>query len=112
MKLLIILSVIVLVTAAPPPINNAQDNVSLLKYNYENDGTGLYNYAFEQSDGTKQEQHGELRNAGTENESLFVKGSFTWIGPDGVTYIVRYEAGEEGYKPEIEEGPGGAVHQM
>lgn len=64
---------------------------------------------FEQSDGTKQEQTGELRNAGTDDEYIFVKGSFSWIGPDGVTYTVTYEAGEDGYEPEIGQGPGGAV---
>lgn len=36
-------------------------------------------------------------------------GSFSWVGPDGVTYTVNYTAGEEGYKPEIEQGPGGGV---
>lgn len=66
-------------------------------------------FRYEQSDGTKQEQQGEIINANSENEFLNVRGSFTWIGPDGVTYTVIYVANEDGYKPEIEQGPGGAV---
>lgn len=66
-------------------------------------------YRFEQDDGTKQEQQGQLINEGSEDEYLSVKGSFTWIGPDGVTYRVTYVADKNGYQPEIEEGPGGAV---
>lgn len=64
---------------------------------------------YEQTDGTKQEQQGELVNVGLENEHLVVKGRFTFIGDDGITYVVTYIADENGYQPEIEQGPGGAV---
>ncbi|VVC97695.1 unnamed protein product, partial [Leptidea sinapis] len=64
---------------------------------------------FEQTDGTKQEQQGEVINQGREDESIVVRGSFSWVGPDGVTYKVTYIADTNGYQPEIEEGPGGAV---
>lgn len=66
-------------------------------------------YRYEQTDGQRAEQEGQLKNAGREDESLAVRGSFQWVGPDGVTYVVTYTADEEGYKPEIEQGPGGGV---
>lgn len=64
---------------------------------------------YEQTDGQKHEAQGTLENEGTEEESLSVIGSYTWVGPDGVTYIVRYLANKDGFQPEIEEGPGGAL---
>ncbi|CAH0727794.1 unnamed protein product, partial [Brenthis ino] len=110
MNLLIVLSLVALAVAAPPPRLNYQPNdVQLLRYENDNIGTGNYRYAFEQSDGTKQEQRGELRNEGREDEYVAMTGSYTWIGPDGVTYLVTYTADENGFQPEIEEGPGGAV---
>lgn len=82
-------------------IRELDDLINILKKNLI--------YRYEQSDGSKQDQEGELRNKDTDNEALFVKGSFTWVGPDGVTYTINYEAGENGYRPEIEQGPGGSV---
>nr|AAV91347.1 cuticle protein 2 [Lonomia obliqua] len=110
MKLLIILSLAVLVTAkSAPTFDNPGGEASLLKYENDNTGFGSFRYAYEQSDGTRQEQEGFLENEGTKEEYLSVKGSFTWVGPDGVTYTVHYVANKEGYQPEIDQGPGGAV---
>lgn len=69
----------------------------------------IYFSSFEQTDGTAQEQQGELRNEGREDESIAVRGSFSWVGPDGVLYRVNYVADDNGYQPEIEQGPGGGV---
>lgn len=65
--------------------------------------------SFEQSDGQSHNANGELRNAGAEDAFVAVKGSYSWIGPDGVNYTVNYIADENGYQPTIEQGPGGAV---
>lgn len=63
----------------------------------------------EQSDGTKKEEQGELKNAGTDDEAISVRGSYAWVGPDGITYTVTYVADENGFQPTIEQGPGGAI---
>lgn len=66
-------------------------------------------YRWELSDGSKHEERGQLKNQGTENEGIAVQGQYSWVGPDGVTYIVTYIADENGFQPTIEQGPGGAV---
>ncbi|KAF9414980.1 hypothetical protein HW555_007247 [Spodoptera exigua] len=67
------------------------------------------NSRFDQSDGTGRDEYGEVRNAGSEDEFVAVKGSYSWVGPDGVKYTVNYVADENGFQPTIEQGPGGAV---
>lgn len=56
--------------------------------------------SYEISDGTSAQQEGELKNAGTENEALSVRGSFSWVAPDGQTYTVNYIADENGFQPQ------------
>ncbi|CAF4778049.1 endocuticle structural glycoprotein SgAbd-5 [Pieris rapae] len=113
MKLLVVLGLVVVVSAAPQaqrqvPSANPQE-VQILRFDTENDGLGTYRFALEQSDGTKKEEQGELKNAGTDDEAISVRGSYTWVGPDGVTYTVTYVADDKGYQPTIEQGPGGAI---
>ncbi|XP_050342290.1 cuticle protein CP14.6-like [Nymphalis io] len=110
MKLLIVLSLVALATAAPPPLtNNPTGEVQVLRFENDYYDSRGYKFAFEQSDGQTRQEQGELRNEGREDEYTAVKGSYSWVGPDGVNYIVRYIADENGFQPEIEEGPGGAV---
>ena len=56
-------------------------------------------YSFEQSDGQKREEQAELKNIGTENEAISVRGSFSFVGDDGQTYTVNYIADENGFQP-------------
>jgi hypothetical protein len=53
----------------------------------------------ETSDGSKHEQEGTLNNVGTDNESLAVKGSYSFVGDDGQTYTVDFIADENGFQP-------------
>ncbi|CAG4937516.1 unnamed protein product [Colias eurytheme] len=113
MKFLVVLGFLAIVSAAPAPQRqpgapNPQE-VQILRLETENDGLGSYRYALEQSDGTKKEEQGELKNAGKDDEAISVRGSYAWVGPDGVTYVVTYLADENGFQPSIEQGPGGAV---
>ncbi|CAB3243652.1 unnamed protein product [Arctia plantaginis] len=102
MKLLVVFVFVTVVTAAPQP-----QDVQVLKLVSDNDGLGTYNFEYEQSDGSKRQEKGELRNAGAENEFVAMSGSYSWVGPDGVTYFVNYIADENGFRPTIEQGPGG-----
>ncbi|KAH8342512.1 hypothetical protein KR059_010752 [Drosophila kikkawai] len=58
-----------------------------------------FSYALETSDGTSKQEQGELKNAGAENEAIAVKGSYSWVAPDGQTYTVTYIADENGFQP-------------
>lgn len=55
--------------------------------------------SFEQSDGQKRDEQGEVRNVGSENEAIAVRGSFSFVGDDGQTYTVTYVADENGFQP-------------
>ncbi|KAJ2946964.1 hypothetical protein O0L34_g16312 [Tuta absoluta] len=110
MKLLVVLSLVAMVAAAPQAADpNPNQDIQLLRFETDNDGLGSYNFAYEQSDGSKREEKGELKNAGAEDEGIVMRGSYSWVGPDGVTYTVTYVADENGFQPTIEQGPGGAV---
>ncbi|XP_049866004.1 endocuticle structural protein SgAbd-6-like isoform X3 [Pectinophora gossypiella] len=65
--------------------------------------------SYEQSDGNKRNEQGELKNAGTDDEGIVMRGSYSWVGPDGITYTVNYIADENGFQPQIEQGRGDAA---
>lgn len=48
----------------------------------------------------KREETAELKNAGEENEAIAVRGSISWVAPDGQTYTLNYIADENGFQPE------------
>ncbi|XP_055912209.1 larval cuticle protein 65Ag1-like [Eupeodes corollae] len=64
-----------------------------------NVGAEGYDFAVETSDGKAHSEQGQLKNIGTEAEALSVKGSFSYIGDDGITYTVNYIADENGFQP-------------
>ncbi|XP_026751174.2 endocuticle structural glycoprotein SgAbd-5-like, partial [Galleria mellonella] len=84
----------------------AAQQADLVKYENDNTGLGNFRFSFEQSDGTRHEQIGELRNAGTENAYVVLRGFYSFIAPDGILRVVKYVADENGYQPEQGEGPG------
>lgn len=55
-------------------------------------------YSFETENRISQQESGELRNAGTDNEAVAVQGSYSYAGPDGATYTVNYIADENGFR--------------
>ncbi|XP_041976489.1 endocuticle structural glycoprotein SgAbd-5-like [Aricia agestis] len=110
MKLFVVILFVGLASAAQIRNQRASvdpKDVQILRYNTDNIGLDGYKFDFELSDGTKRDEQAELRNAGTDDEAIAVKGSYSWIGPDGVKYTVIYTADENGFQPRIEqEGPG------
>ena len=56
-------------------------------------------YRFAQSDGQTRDEVAEVKNLGSENEAISVKGSFSFVGDDGQTYTVNYIADENGFQP-------------
>ncbi|CAO1321848.1 unnamed protein product [Diamesa hyperborea] len=93
MKLLIVLAFCIAAALAAPA------DVEILRNDFENIGVDGYKFGFEQSDGQKREETAELKNVGTENEAISVRGSFSFVGDDGQTYTVTYVADENGFQP-------------
>ncbi|XP_034483521.1 larval cuticle protein 65Ag1-like [Drosophila innubila] len=63
-------------------------------------GAEGYKYAWETSDGQSAQEQAELKNLGTEQEAISAKGSYSFVGDDGLTYTVNYIADENGFQPQ------------
>ncbi|CAO1320238.1 unnamed protein product [Diamesa hyperborea] len=98
MKSFIILAVCIAVAIAAP-LDDSKD-AQILKYENDNIGIGGYKFAYETSDGVSRQEEAELKNAGSENEAISVRGSYSWTAPDGQVYTVNYIADENGFQPE------------
>lgn len=61
-----------------------------------------YNFScsYETSNGIRAEEQGFIKNPGTNLEAQVMQGSYSYVGPDGVTYTVRYIADENGFRAE------------
>lgn len=60
----------------------------------------LYNFSYETSDGVSRSEQAELKNQGTEQEALVVRGTIRWIAADGQEYTLNYIADENGFQPQ------------
>ncbi|CAH0605472.1 unnamed protein product [Chrysodeixis includens] len=96
MKSFIVFALFVAVAVAAP----ADKDAVVLRYDSDNIGVDGYNYAVETSNGQSIQEQGQLKNVGTENEALEVRGQFSYTGPDGVVYSVSYIANENGFQPQ------------
>ncbi|CAD7004123.1 unnamed protein product [Ceratitis capitata] len=62
--------------------------------------TESYQYAVETSDGTKKEEAGTLKDAGSDHEGIDVHGSYSWTDEKtGEKFTVEYVANENGFQP-------------
>ncbi|XP_047525460.1 cuticle protein CP14.6-like [Pieris napi] len=96
MKSFIVFALFVAAAVAAPASPDA--DAQILRYDADNIGVGDYNNAVETSNGIKRVEQGVLKNVGTENEALEVRGEFSYPGPDGVLYTVTYIANELGFQ--------------
>ncbi|XP_072939737.1 flexible cuticle protein 12-like [Epargyreus clarus] len=95
MKSFIVLALFVAVAVAVPV-----DPKTAVIEQYENNNIGVegYNYAVKTSDGKVVSEQGVLKNVGTENEAMEVRGSFSYVDNDGKVYTVDYVANENGFQ--------------
>lgn len=56
-------------------------------------------FSFDTSDGVSRQEEGVLKNPGTENEALSVRGTISWVAADGQTYTIDFIADENGFQP-------------
>ncbi|KAF7269296.1 endocuticle structural protein SgAbd-6-like [Rhynchophorus ferrugineus] len=80
------------------PQQNPKD-ATIVKYESDNDGISGYKFNFETSDGVSRSETGELKNPGTDNEALVVRGTISWTGADGTKYSIDFVADENGFQP-------------
>ncbi|XP_017010529.1 endocuticle structural protein SgAbd-6 [Drosophila takahashii] len=99
MKLMLVVGsmALILALASARPQNDA---VEVLEYESENTGLGGYKFSYKLSDGTSRTEEGTVNNAGTENESISIRGSVSWVAPDGQTYTINFVADENGFQPQ------------
>ncbi|KAG7205052.1 hypothetical protein KM043_005432 [Ampulex compressa] len=102
MKMIIAFAALVAVALAAP-----QDQVVVVKETpLDNIGLGKYNFGYELSNGEAREESGDVVNAGTDNEALVVRGSFSFVDPaTNQRYTVTYVADENGFQPQGEHLP-------
>ncbi|XP_067645792.1 larval cuticle protein 65Ag1-like [Eurosta solidaginis] len=62
-------------------------------------GPESYSYNVDTSDGSHHDESGHLENAGTEQEAIVAKGSYSFTD-NGQTYTVTYVADENGFHPQ------------
>jgi hypothetical protein len=56
--------------------------------------------SYETSNGIRAEEQGFLKNPGTNVEAQVMQGSYSYTGPDGIVYTIRYIADENGFRAE------------
>ncbi|KAH8408611.1 hypothetical protein KR215_008202 [Drosophila sulfurigaster] len=97
MKFLIVF-VALFALAVASPVNPDAEAVNLK--NYAEVFPDSFNYAYETSNGIKEESSGVVKNQGTEEEGIEVSGRFSYIAPDGTPIEVTYVADENGFQPQ------------
>ncbi|XP_017783149.1 PREDICTED: flexible cuticle protein 12-like [Nicrophorus vespilloides] len=99
MKFAVVFFAALVAVALAKPLDSDKD-AQVLKYDFDNIGVDGYQHAYETSNGISASEEGHVINAGTENEAIAVRGQFSYIGADGVTYTVTYIADENGFQPQ------------
>ncbi|XP_037082945.1 larval cuticle protein 65Ag1-like [Pollicipes pollicipes] len=100
MKFVVLAAVLAVVAARP------QDapEVAIVRMDSTQGEDGSFQYAYETSDGTNAEVTGESKQIGEEVGTV-MRGSYSFVGDDGVTYTVNWVADENGFQPQGEHLP-------
>ncbi|XP_063697902.1 endocuticle structural glycoprotein ABD-5-like [Culicoides brevitarsis] len=93
MKVLVICGLIFAVLVNESYGKPIGEDAIIVGYTNEANENG-YSYSYETSDGSQQKQSGTINANGV----LEVRGSYNYIGDDGVTYTVNYIADDKGYR--------------
>ncbi|BFF99389.1 larval cuticle protein 65Ag1-like [Drosophila madeirensis] len=97
MKFIIVFVALFALAVAAPPSKSEEAVVLRLESDV---GPESFKYGWETSDGQSADAEGQLKNIGSEDEAISVKGSYRFVGDDGVTYEVTYIADENGFQPQ------------
>ncbi|RVE45046.1 hypothetical protein evm_010303 [Chilo suppressalis] len=100
MKSFIVFACMFVAALAGPVSQGSDADAQVLRYDSDNIGVDGYKYVVETSNGISAQEQGQLKNVGSENEAIEVRGQFSYTGPDGVVYTVNYVADENGFQPQ------------
>ncbi|ODM95202.1 Larval cuticle protein 16/17 [Orchesella cincta] len=79
-----------------------QSDITIVRSDIENPGTGEYQWGYETSDGSKADATGALRDGvledGTNGQFQTVQGSYSYTAPDGRLITVTYTSDDKGYR--------------
>ncbi|XP_043239201.1 larval cuticle protein 65Ag1-like [Amphibalanus amphitrite] len=73
--------------------------VEVLLSSHVQNPDGSFSYSYEQTDGQAVDVRGEQRQIGEEFGTV-MRGSYSFVGDDGVTYTVTWVADENGFQAE------------
>ncbi|CAG9559488.1 unnamed protein product [Danaus chrysippus] len=100
MKSFIVLALFVAAAVAAPAAPLSPDAAAeVVEYENDNIGIGGYHYRVRTSNGIAAEEDAQLADVGSEDEGIAVRGSFSYVAPDGVSYLVEYVADKNGFRP-------------
>ncbi|XP_018579264.1 pupal cuticle protein 20-like [Anoplophora glabripennis] len=72
--------------------------IAILRFNNENTGDGSYRFDYQTENKISQAEQGHLQNAGTDQASSVVHGTYSYEAPNGQTITVTYVADENGFR--------------
>jgi len=88
---------LLIASAALVPIDESDGKAKVLVEESNIDNKGNYDFKYATDDGARRQETGKIKNS-----YLKVQGAYEFVGDDGETYIIRYEADEKGYRPVLE----------
>nr|CAD7461002.1 unnamed protein product [Timema tahoe] len=100
-KLIIISCLLAAALAAPPQVKLAPNEPIPIvsQFNVVNED-GTFQNGYESADGTRAESSGGLKSLGPQEDAQVIKGTYSFLAPDGQTYEVAYQADENGFQPQ------------
>ncbi|XP_017470783.1 PREDICTED: larval cuticle protein 8-like [Rhagoletis zephyria] len=105
--IIVVFAALFAIVVAAPIDDPSQAQILRLDSDVKPDG---YSFALETSDGKTHNEEGQLKNIGAEDETIVVRGSFSFVADDGQTYTVNYIADENGFQPEGAHLPNVGIH--
>lgn len=88
------------VTVVQTEKEREKEFVPIVKSVAERKDDGSFVFSYEGADGSYREEVGIVKNAGTDEETLEVSGSYRYYDADGQLVEVRYTADENGFVPQ------------
>ncbi|XP_063532036.1 endocuticle structural protein SgAbd-6-like [Cydia strobilella] len=86
-----------LIVGAATALEKQDAESEILEESNFNDGSGNYRFSFKTSNGLYRTETGQLRTDYDSSQKYIVRGSYSYINPDGNEVVVHYIADENGY---------------